>query len=41
MTLGMVIGMSIAGLQLSFSSGLSGTAWSSTRSEIFLGRGKT
>jgi Na+/H+-translocating membrane pyrophosphatase len=40
MTLGMVIGMAVAGLQLAFSSGLSGTVWNSARSEIFLGRAK-
>lgn len=37
----MVIGMSAAGLQLAFSSGLSGTVWNSARAEIFLGRAKS
>ena len=40
MTLGMVMGMSVAGLQLASSSGLSGDLWNSTRAEIFLGRAK-
>ena len=40
MTLGMVIGMMVVGLQLAYSSGFSGNIWNSARAEIFLGRAK-
>jgi len=40
MTLGMVIGMTVVGLQLALSSGVSGNIWNSARAEIFLGRAK-
>lgn len=38
MTLGVITGMLVAGLQLAFSSGLSGSLWSAARAELFLGK---
>ena len=34
----MVTGMLIGGLQLAFSSGLTGSIWNSSREEVFLGK---
>jgi hypothetical protein len=38
MALGMIVGMLLAGLQLAFSSGLTGNLWNAARTEVFLGR---
>ena len=37
-TLGMITGMLVGGLQLAFSSGLTGSIWNASREEVFLGK---